>query len=84
MDSQRITVGISRNLAARLRQHSPAEGKTRSQLVHVARELGLRRGSFSSSAYESAREAGLLGGMGDASPDLSSNLHHFQVFGRNK
>lgn len=84
MDSQRITVGISRNLAARLRQHSRAGGKTPSQLVRVARELCLRRGSVSSSAYESAREAGLIGCTRDASPDLSSNLHHFQVFGKNK
>ena len=93
MDSQRITVGISRNLAARLRQHSRAGGKTPSQLVRVARELCLRRGSVSSSAYESAREAGLIGSTReagligstrDASPDLSSNLHHFQVFGKNK
>jgi hypothetical protein len=44
MVSQRITVGIWRNLAARLRQHSRAEGKTRSQLVRFARELGLRAG----------------------------------------
>jgi hypothetical protein len=84
MDSQRITFGISRNLAVRLRRHSRAEGKTPSQLVRVARELCLRRGSVSSSAYESVREAGLIGRMRDASPDLSSNLHHFQVFGRNK
>ncbi len=81
MVSQRITVGVSSNLAARLRQHSRAEGKTPSQLVRVARELGLR---LSSSAYESAREAGLIGGMRDALAGLSSNLHHFQVFGRNK
>jgi hypothetical protein len=84
MDSQRITVGISRNLAARLRQHSHAEGKTPSQLVRVARELCLRRGSVASSAEESAREAGLIGCMRDASPDLGSNLHRFQVFGKNK
>jgi hypothetical protein len=84
MDSQRITVGISRNLAARLRQHPRAGGKTPSQLVRVARELCLRRGSVSSSAYESAREAGLIGCTRDTSPDLSSNLHHFQVFGKNK
>jgi hypothetical protein len=58
MVSQRITVGISRNLAARLRQHSRAEGKTPSQLVRVARELGLRRGSFSSSAYGSGAKPG--------------------------
>ena len=44
MVSQRITVGIWRNLAARLRQHSRTEGKTRSQLVRFARELGLRAG----------------------------------------
>jgi hypothetical protein len=84
MDSQRITFGISRNLAARLRRHSRAEGKTPSQLVRVARKLYLRRGSVSSSAYESAREAGLIGCMRGASPGLSSNLQHFQVFGRNK
>jgi hypothetical protein len=84
MVSQRITVGIWRNLAARLRQHSRAEGKTRSQLVRFARELGRRRGSLSSSAYESAREAGLIGGMRGALAGLSANLHHFQVFGRNK
>lgn len=84
MDALRITGGISSNLAARLRQHSRASGKTPSQLVRAARELCLRRGSVSSSAYESARAAGWTGWMRDASPDLNSNLHHFQVFGRNK
>jgi hypothetical protein len=84
MHAQRISVGISSNHAAGRRQHSRAAEKTPSQLVRVARELGLRRGSVSSSAYESARAAGLIGGMHDALPDLSSSLHLVQDFGNNK
>lgn len=84
MDSQRITVRISRNLKAFLRHRSRAEGTTPSQLVRIALENYLRTGIASSSAYELAREAGLIGCIHDAAPDLSSNFHHFKVFGRNK
>ena len=83
MDSQGITVRISRNLTARLRHRSRVEGRTPSQLVRVALENYLKTGDASGSAYELAREAGLIGCIRDAAPDLTSNLHHFQVFGRN-
>jgi metal-responsive CopG/Arc/MetJ family transcriptional regulator len=82
MASQRITVRVSKQLSARLQDESRARGKTPSDLLRVALQAYLGRVRKSQSAYELAKEAGLIGLVRRAPKDLSTNRRHFKGFGR--
>lgn len=81
MASQRITVRVPKVLGIRLRDHSRARGQTPSDLVRVALENYLGAQERSQSAYEMAREAGLIGCVRDAPKDLSVNPQYMRDFG---
>jgi predicted DNA-binding protein len=76
MSSQRITFRISESLAKRLKKHAGVTGRSESALVRDALENYLREVPTSSSAYDLARAAGLIGCVDGAPSDLSSNREH--------
>ncbi len=82
MAQDRITVRVPKTLGALLRDQSRAKGKTPSDLVRVALETYLSREG--SSAYKRAVESGLIGCVGRAPKDLSTNRRHFEGFGKSK
>jgi hypothetical protein len=84
MGSQRITVRVPKSLGALLRSRSRAKGQTPSDLVRVALETYLNREMTDRSAYEFAKEAGLVGCVRQAPKDLSTNPRHFDGFGKQK
>jgi hypothetical protein len=84
MASHRITVRVPKTLGALLRDRSRAKGQTPSDLVRTALETYLGRGVGTHSAYELAKEAGLIGCAGRAPKDLSTNRRHFEGFGKGK
>lgn len=84
MSSHRITVRVPKTLGTLLRDRSRAKGQTPSDLVRIALEAYLGRGSSPTSAYELAEEAGLIGCAGRAPKDLSTNRRHFEGFGKSK
>ena len=84
MASHRITVRVPKALQARLRDRSRAKGQTPSDLVRVALETYLGKGANSLSAYELAKEAGLIGCVGRAPKGLSTNRGHLEGFGKSK
>jgi len=77
MPSQRITFRISESLVRRLKKHAGVTGRSKSALVRDALENYLREVPTSSSAYDLARAAGLIGCVDGARSDLSSNRDHF-------
>jgi len=83
MGSSRITVRIPERLTTRLRNHSRIRQTSESSLVREALEKYLQRPTPERSAYDWAREAGILGSI-DASSDLSTNPRYFKGFGRKK
>lgn len=84
MSSQRITVRVPSPLGARLRDRSRMEGQTPSDLVRLALENYLGEKSSAGSAYHLAKAAGLIGCVRRAPKDLSTNLRHFEGFGKGK
>jgi len=84
MASHRITVRVSKTLGTLLRDRSRAKGQTPSDIVRDALETYLGRGRAVPSAYELAEGAGLIGCVGRASKDLSTNRRHFKGFGKKK
>jgi hypothetical protein len=84
MTSQRITVRVPKTLGTLLRDRSRAKGQTPSDLVRVALETYLGRDGSPNSAYELAKEAGLIGCVRRTPNDLSTNRRHFEGFGKNK
>ena len=82
MASNRITVRVSKALGELLRNRSRRRGETPSELVRVALESYLGKGSGETSAYESARAAGLIGCVRRAPADLSTGRRHFDGFGK--
>jgi hypothetical protein len=82
MVSQRITVRVPAPLEAGLRLRSRVEGQTPSDLVRVALECYLRGGERTSSAYELAESAELIGCVRRAPKNLSTNRRHFEGFGK--
>jgi metal-responsive CopG/Arc/MetJ family transcriptional regulator len=81
MRSYRITVRVPKPLAARLKQRSRAEGKTRSELVRIALEKYLGKAKSGRTAYDMAKEVGIIGCV-DGLPDLSTNPRYFEGFGK--
>ena len=84
MASHRITVRVPKTLGTLLRDRSRAKGQTPSDLVRIALETYLGRGSGPSSAYEMAEEAGLIGCVRRAPKDLSTSRRHLEGFGKSK
>jgi len=81
MSSQRITIRISESLVQRLKQHAGARRRSESALVREALENYLGEVPASSSAYDLARKAGLIGCVRRGPSDLSTNRKHFEGFG---
>jgi len=84
MVSNRITIRIPETLTARLRSRSRAKGTTESALVRHALETYLGNSTVDRSAYDLAKEAGIIGAAHNAPKDLSTNRRHFKGFGENK
>jgi predicted DNA-binding protein len=84
MPSHRISVRLPRMLTERLRQRSRANGTTESEMVREALEDYLGHSGEQSSAYELAKESGIIGVARDAPKDLSSNRRHLTGFGKSK
>jgi predicted DNA-binding protein len=83
MASSRITVRIPQKLTARLRAQSRAKGTTESNLVREAIEKYLEVPSEGRSAYELARQAGVIGSL-EGPSDLSTNRNYFRNFGKKR
>ncbi len=84
MSSQRITIRISESLVKRLKKHAGMKGRSESVLVREALENYLGEASSAGSAYDLAREAGLIGCVRGGSSDLSTNRRHFKGFGESR
>jgi predicted DNA-binding protein len=84
MSSDRITVRVPQALTTRLRNRSRAKGTTESEVVREALESYLGGEPVGRTAYELAQEAGIVGFVRNAPPDLSTNRRHFKGFGKNK
>jgi predicted DNA-binding protein len=83
MSSQRITIRIPPSLGKRLKEQAGVRGRPESEIVREALETYFRQAS-GKSAYELAREAGLIGRLKKAPRDLSTNLRHFKGFGKDR
>jgi predicted DNA-binding protein len=84
MSSQRITIRISESLVKRLKKHAGMKCRSESALVREALENYLGEAPTPSSAYDLAREAGLIGCVRGLPPDLSANRKHFEGFGKSR
>ncbi len=84
MSSQRITIRISESLVKRLKKHAGLKGRPESVLVREALENYLGETPISSSAYDLARESGLIGCVRRGRSDLSTNRKHFEGFGESR
>jgi predicted DNA-binding protein len=84
MASNRITVRVPHALTVRLRSRSQAKGTTESELVREALESYLGHSTGERSAYELAKQAGIIGYARRAPKDLSTNPRHFKGFGNSK
>jgi predicted DNA-binding protein len=84
MSSQRITIRVSEGLVKRLKKHAGMKNRSESALVREALEKYLGETTTSGSAYDLARDAGLIGCVRGAPSDLSSNRKHFKGFGESQ
>jgi len=84
MSSQRITIRISESLVKRLKKQAGMKRRSESALVREALENYLGEASTPSSAYDLAREAGLIGCARGLPSDLSVNRKHFEGFGKRR
>jgi predicted DNA-binding protein len=84
MSSQRITIRVSESLVKRLKKHAVVRGRSESALVREALESYLEEAPTSSSAYDLARAAGLIGCVSRGPSDLSTNRKHFEGFGESR
>src|SRR5277367_6548358 len=71
--SHSITIRISEDLVNRLNKQSKLRRRSQSALVRDALEVYLEKSSSSSSAYDLAKGAGLIGCVRAAPSDLSRN-----------
>ena len=60
------------------------KGRPESELVREALESYLGQASVARSAFDLAREAGLIGCVRGAPRDLSTNPKHFKGFGKGR
>jgi predicted DNA-binding protein len=84
MSSQRITIRVSETLVKRLKQHAGIRRRSESALVREALESYLAEAPPSISAYDLARESGLIGCVRGGPSDLSTNRKHFEGFGKSR
>jgi len=84
MSSQRITIRISEALVKRLKKQAEMKRRSESALVREALENYLGEAPTSSSAYDLAREAGLIGCVRGLPADLSADRKHFEGFGKSR
>jgi metal-responsive CopG/Arc/MetJ family transcriptional regulator len=84
MASQRISVRISGGIARRLKERSRATGARESQVVREALEQYLSEKRTDETTYDLLRGAGLIGCVGGAPRDLSTNKKYFKGFGERK
>jgi predicted DNA-binding protein len=84
MSSHRITIRIPETLGQRLSRRSRVKGQTESELVREALENYLGQSKEERSAYELARDAGLIGSVKRAPRDLSTNPRHLDGFGKSR
>jgi hypothetical protein len=82
--SQRITIRVPVSLAKLLRQRSRTQGQTPSKLVRIALEKFLGEPKAERTAYDLAKEAGIIGCADGLPADLSTNPKYFEGFGRSK
>lgn len=78
--SQRITVRIPPNLGKELRRRASLKGRPESELMREALEKYLAEPA-PKSAYDIAKEAGIIGCAKGLPPDLSTNKKYFEGFG---
>lgn len=78
MSSQRITIRVSESLVKRLKKQAGMSRRSESALVREALESYLEDAPTSGSAYNLAKEAGLIGCVRAAPGDLSTNRKHFR------
>ena len=81
MQTERLTIRISKDLRRKIDQRAREAQKDPSQLVREALEEYL---TPSESAYDAFRKAGLIGVVKSGVPDLSTNKKHMEGFGRSK
>jgi len=84
MASQRITVRIPQSLGKRLKKQASLKGQPESELVRKALEDYLGGSKPILSAYEIAKQAGLIGCARGGPRDLSTNRRHFEGFGQDE
>jgi predicted DNA-binding protein len=82
MNDHRITVRVSPEIRRRLKAAARREGTRESELVRRAVELQLAAEEGPPTAYEHAKEAGLIGAVNRTVRGLSTNLKYFDGFGR--
>jgi predicted DNA-binding protein len=83
MSSQRITIRIPPSLGKQLKERAGVKGRPESEIVREALESYLRQ-TAGQSAYELAKEAGLIGRVKGAPRDLSNNPRHLKGFGEKR
>jgi predicted DNA-binding protein len=81
MKDDRITVRFPAELRRRLKAAARRTGTRESDLVRGAVERQLAADDDTLTAYDHAKEAGLIGAVRGASRDLSTNPAHFDGFG---
>ncbi len=81
MKDYRITVRFSAELRQRLKAAAHRSGTRESELVRAAVECQLAVENDALTAYQHAKQAGLIGAVRGASRDLSTNPRHFDGFG---
>ena len=84
MYSQRITTRISESLVKRLKKQAGMKRRSESALVREALENYLGEAPTSISAYDLAREAGLIGCACGGPSDLGGNRKHFEGSGESR
>ncbi len=83
VSSQRITIRIPPSLGKRLKEQAGVKGRPESEIVREALERYLREAG-GQSAYELAKQAGLIGQLKGAPRDLSTNPRHLKGFGEKR
>jgi predicted transcriptional regulator len=82
MASRRISVRIQPEVERRLRREAAVNGCSESVVVRAALEAYFQREGAPETAHDAARRAGVIGCIGEAPADLSTNRRHFEGFGR--
>jgi len=84
MAIDRITIRVPATLGSRIRNRSRAKGQSPSELVRTAVETYLEQDHVPRTAYEFAKELGVLGAAPGLPKDLSTSKRHFDGFGKGR